>query len=122
MLSGQVHDIYAADVVYHQSCYIKFCINPISSESEESSDEKGLKQKDALEHFLLCIKVKIIRQQDAFLLHTLLADLQAFYQKFDVEPEITKTYRLKLRLVEEFGDQMSFFSNVKIYHCPCFLR
>ena len=33
LLSGQSHDIYAVDIYYHQSCYIKFVHSPISDKS-----------------------------------------------------------------------------------------
>ena len=29
LLAGEAHDIFAADVFYHQSCYVKFAIKPL---------------------------------------------------------------------------------------------
>ncbi len=40
-LSGQVHDVFAADVFYHQSCYVKYTHSPVTSkENDEANDSK----------------------------------------------------------------------------------
>ena len=40
LLSGSAHDIFAADVFYHQSCYIKLLINPIRLPLKDDSPKK----------------------------------------------------------------------------------
>ena len=49
LLSGASHDIFAADLFYHQSCYIKFVINSETPPSKEDLDKK--KTEDVLKLF-----------------------------------------------------------------------
>ena len=74
LLGGESHDIFAADINYHQNCYIKFAIKDIrDSKSESHINQPEI--DDVLEIFLQRIKTKIVREKSAFLLNELLNDI-----------------------------------------------
>ena len=64
LLSGKVHDIFAADVFYHQTCYITFLLNPVKLLSKDDLQKK--KAKNVLDLFKYRIKTKIIRDKEAY--------------------------------------------------------
>ena len=72
ILSG-FHDIFAAGVYLHQSCYLKFAINPFQPQTKDK--ERTQKENDVLSEFKFKLRTKIIRDNDAFLLHELLTDI-----------------------------------------------
>ena len=72
ILSG-FHDIFAADVYIHQSCYIKFAINPVKAKTVD--EERVNKENDVLSLFNYKIRTKIIRDKEAFLQNELLKDI-----------------------------------------------
>ena len=47
LLSGSTHNAFAADVFYHQSCYIKFFIGPVKLPSKD--DLQKNKAEDILD-------------------------------------------------------------------------
>ena len=112
LLSGGAHDIFAADIFYHQSCYIKFVVKtyvPVSNEETERS-----KRDDVLELFMYKVKVKIVRDKEAYLLHELLNDVKCLSaeQELDV-PAIEHTSTLKVYLSKMFPESIAFFPSSK---------
>lgn len=73
ILSG-FHDIFAADVYVHQSCYLKIAINPVHPKIK---DNERTQEEDVLSEFKFKLRTKIIRDHEAFLLHELLRDIQS---------------------------------------------
>ena len=70
MSNHSAHDVFAADVFYHQSCYIKFLIKPVKLPSSDVLQKN--KAQDVLELFKYRIKTKIIRDKEAYLLRNCL--------------------------------------------------
>ena len=70
MSNHGAHDVFATDVFYHQSCYIKFLIKPVKLPSSNVLQKN--KAQDVLELFKYRIKTKIIRDKEAYLLHNFL--------------------------------------------------
>ena len=100
LLGGESHDIFAADIYYHQSCYIKFAIKDIRDSKSESHINQQ-KIDDVLEIFLQRIKIKIVRETSAFLLNELLKDISSLgKEKGLTEPPIANTRSLKRLIVE----------------------
>ena len=98
-LSG-FHDIFAADVYIHQSCYIKFVINPVEPKSLD--EEREEKEADILSLFKYKIRTKIIRDKEAFLLHELLIDVSSISTEQELSDSPireTRTLRRFLRLI-----------------------
>eukprot|EP00794_Sanderia_malayensis_P016277 gene16277-17916_t len=109
LLSGQAHDIFAVDIFYHQSCYIKFAIKPLSQREREEDEKKG-KEEDVINAFLYRVKTSVIRDKKAFLLNELLTDIQFLSEEQHLErPAITETKSLRRLLEKELGDQIGFF-------------
>ena len=42
ILNGKSHDIFAVDVYYHNSCYLKFAVNPTTMQSERDEIEQEI--------------------------------------------------------------------------------
>eukprot|EP00794_Sanderia_malayensis_P016364 gene16362-18007_t len=125
LLSGQAHDIFAVDIFYHQSCYIKFAIKPLSQREREEDEKKG-KEEDVINAFLYRVKTSVIRDKKAFLLNELLTDIQFLSEEQHLErPAITETKSLRRLLEKELGDQIGFFPSgiYRIFHStdinPC---
>eukprot|EP00794_Sanderia_malayensis_P017244 gene17244-18963_t len=109
LLSGQAHDIFAVDIFYHQSCYIKFAIKPVSQREREEDEKKG-KEEDVINAFLYRVKTSVIRDKKAFLLNKLLTDIQFLSEEQHLErPAIAETKSLRRLLEKELGDQIGFF-------------
>ena len=108
LLSGQAHDIFAIDIYYHQSCYIKFVLSP--STPKEIKTEENQKENDVFAVFLYRVKTRIIRDKQAFLLNELLIDIQILSEEEGLNgPAITNTRTLKWYIIEHTGEQISFF-------------
>ena len=111
-LSGQVHDIFAADVCYHNSCYIKFALSPISS--KEKTAVVDAEREDVKQAFYYNLRRKILRDREAFLLNELLEDVQTMSEENGLdEPVIKDTKSLRRCLEKEFGDDIGFFPSGK---------
>ena len=72
LLAGS-HDIYAADVYYHQSPYLKYAVNKIVGNAESNEYEET--SVNILDDFLSKVERCIIFQKSAFLLSNLLKEL-----------------------------------------------
>ncbi len=108
-MSGQAHDIFAVDIFYHQSCYIKFAIKPVSQTDREEEEKKG-KEEDVINAFLYRVKTSVIRDKKAFLLNELLTDIQFLSEEQYLEkPAIAETKTLRRLLERELADQIGFF-------------
>ena len=57
LLSGSAHNIFAADVFYHQSCHIKFFTSPVKLPAKNDSQKN--KAKDMLDLFKYPLKLKL---------------------------------------------------------------
>ncbi len=110
--SGQSFDLYSIDVYYHQSCYLKFAVNPLTQKEEEDAayDER---RKQTLADFFKAVRIKILRKKHAFLLHDMLADIKSFSEEQDIAPVINHTVALKRDLIAEFGEDIAFFPSGK---------
>jgi len=124
MLSG-AHDVFAADIFYHQSCYIKFAINNIAVENETIIGDSEILASNILSEFLYKIERQIIFRKSAYLLSSLLKDLLNSYEEHASNHIIDNTRQLKRKLIETFGDKIDFFPSgrqVIVYSCevnPC---
>ena len=67
ILSGKSHDIFAVDVYYHNSCYLKFAVNPTTKQSERDEIEEEI-AANVLKEFLGKIKIKVLKERYAYLL------------------------------------------------------
>ena len=111
LLSGSSHDIFAIDVFYHQSCYLKFVFSPIQDNQCDVDKEK---ENDVMQAFYYKVKTKIIRDKAAFLLNELLEDVKVLSDEEGLPcPPISHTSTLKRRLIKEFNEALSFFPNGK---------
>ena len=112
LLSGSASDIFAADIFYHQSCYIKFVIKAVVPPSIK--DIKGTRSEDVLDLFLYNIKTKIVRDKEANLLHELLNDVRCISEDHELEPPaIDNTKQLKRFIIKHFEDKINFFPSGK---------
>ena len=108
LLSGQAHDIFAMDLYYHQSCYIKFVHSPYTTKEGEA--EENRKEKDALAAFLYRVKTKILRDKQAYLLNELLKDIEILSEEEGLNnPAITNTRTLKRYIIEHVREDVAFF-------------
>ena len=73
-ISFEAHDIYIAEICYHNSCYMKFAIKKKVTVNNEEEMENL--QNDVLEEFLLNLKKRVIHQKETFLLIDLLEDIK----------------------------------------------
>ena len=104
--SGGSHDIFAADVYYHQSCYIQFVLKPVTASENEIIIEKTL-ENNVLQDFLIKI---VIDHKSAFLLSNLLMEFNELCVKQRVNTFINNTRTLKRTLVDKFGEELGFYS------------
>ena len=118
------HDIFAADVYIHQSCYLKFAINPVHPKTKDI--ERIEKENDVLEEFKFKLRTKIIRDREAFLLHELLHDIRAISDEQGLEgPPIQETKTLRRFIEINFEHEISLSALGKylvVYPCdvnPC---
>ena len=107
--SGGSHDIFAADVYYHQSCYIKFVLKPVTASENQIIIEKTL-ENDVLQEFLIKIERNVIYDKSAFLLSNLLKEFNELCVEQRVNNFINNTRTLKRTLVDKFGEELGFYS------------
>ena len=108
ILSGKSHDIFAVDVYYHNSCYLKFAVNANTKLGEKNEIEEEI-AADVLKEFLGKMKMKVLREKNAYLLRELLEDLKNMSEENGVIPIVKHTVELKRRILEEFEDKISFY-------------
>ena len=103
--SGQAHDIFAIDVYYHHSCYLRFTRSSRTSQSSTLSDTQQLVEAE----FLTYVKIKIMLQKNAYLLNELLHDIASFSEEHSLEPFISNTRTLRRFLEKKFSQEIGFF-------------
>ena len=115
MLSGDSTDIFSVDVFSHKSCHIKFAINAKPTLEEEKNDEMARLYEDVLSNFYLKVRLKILSQKQAFLLHQLLSDFTQMCKDYCVPDTyfFTSTKSLKRYLSKKIEDELSFFPSGK---------
>ena len=110
ILSGEAHDIFAADIYYHQSCYIKFAIKSYSLQGKEIvEDESNL----LLEEFYRKIEIKVLYERSAFLLNVLMKDLHAVFEEANLDSPIRETKTLRRKLESKFPERIGFYPSGK---------
>ena len=111
LLSGPSHDIFALDVFYDQSCYIKFALAPLHVDDDELNKER---KQDVLQAFYYQVRTSIVRDKNAFLLNELLEDIKILSDEQGLPfPAIEHTATLKQKLIQEFEERISFFPSGK---------
>eukprot|EP00794_Sanderia_malayensis_P017234 gene17234-18955_t len=118
MLGGESHDIFAVDLYYHKSCYLKFAFNPVEkqglSSSMETSDSANNTVTAVWNELYRIVENKILRKRHAYLLHDILKDLKNLCLENGIEPVISHTAGLKRKLLEQFTEErLGFFPQGK---------
>ena len=87
LLSGASHDIFAADIFYHRSCYRNYVR---TKEQSVDQGKKNLKiQKDnILQMFFSKIRLKILIDKEAYMLNDLLKDQQVKLKWLAIHTEL----------------------------------
>ena len=127
LLSGESHDIYAAEIYCHQSCCLKFTISTeYKSKNDSLEDDTLLYEKEILVDFYSNITNNILHHKSAFPLNDILLDITSIGMEYGREiPPITNTKELKRKLISQFPEELSFFPNGKyviVHACdinPC---
>ena len=100
------HDFFAADIFYHDSCYIKFTLKKIGRTVDETLE---LLESDVLEEFFLAQKERIVHEKDAFLLSDLVEDIKRLSELSRLtEPIILNKRTLERGIIDKFSDDISF--------------
>ena len=112
LLEGS-HDVYAAEVYHHESCYLKYAVNKIKynkiAGNAESNEYEETLCLNILDDFLSKVERCIIFQRSAFLLSNFLKELMKLYKNYGICPLIDNTKELKRRLIKKFDEQNGFF-------------
>ena len=103
-------DIFAADVYYHQSCYIRFVIKKVLNTASKTDSINT----DVLQLFEYKIRTKIVRDKEAYLLHELLTDVSEWSNEHGLDrPVIEHTVELKREILKKFENEIAFFPCVR---------
>ena len=112
LLSGTAYDVFAEDVYYHHSCYRKF--TRLKSVKEIQEDTEAQSRSDVLESFMFKLRIKVIRDKFAYLLHELLNDVKLLSEEHGLsQPLFGDTYTLKRKIIERFPNEIDFFPQGK---------
>ena len=93
IISGECHEIFAADFYYHNSCYLKFAVNPIIQQVENERIQENT--SDILKDFFCKIKIKKVREKNEYLLTDLLEDLKNMSEENGTDSVVSHTSTLK---------------------------
>ena len=104
MRCGTSHDVFALDVYYHQSCYLKF------TRTKKKVYEKDEVKQMIEKQFVINIKLNIIRDNNGYLLNEILNDIKNLCSENNIEPFITTTRSLRRYLETTFHDDIGFFN------------
>ena len=107
--SGQSHDVYSAELYYHQSCYRSFVRIPVNKLMAEDFDD----EISVLNDFFTSIRLNILRDENAYLLTQLLDDWIHLCSTRGIVTLITRTNQLRKRMEDKFGDDLGFFPSGK---------
>ena len=69
------------DVYYHNSCYLKFAVNPIIQQVENERIQENT--SNILKDFFCKIKIMTIREKNGYLLTDLLEDLKNMSEEWN---------------------------------------
>ena len=112
LLSGASHDIFAADIFYHRSCYRNYVRTKEQSVDQEK--EKLKIQKDNIfQVFFSKIRLKIRIDKEAYMLKDLLKDIEVISNSHGVETVVKQTVELRRLLTSKFGKEICFFPSGK---------
>ena len=109
LILGCNEDVFAADVYYHKQCYNKFTSVLRHGMKTDETDSEVPSQ--ILSLFLRNVEMRIILDQDAFLLNELCKDCKEISAEFgldDSPPELRFTYRVKETLIRHFEEKIIF--------------
>ena len=106
--SGQSFDSFAIDIYYHKSCYIKYAINPPTSlpSTHENNNQTA---DDVMNDFYRTIRIQIIKNKEAYLLHHLHQYLKILCEEYGIGAIYEHSVSLKRDLLAKFTDQIDFF-------------
>ena len=97
--------MFAKDVYYHHVCYLRYA-HPYIAKELAAEDNR---EKHATETFFHKIRIKILRDKCAFLLHELLQDIIDICNDVDLDyTAFSCTKSLKRALQREFGGALSY--------------
>ena len=104
--NGQSFDNFAIDIYYHKSCYIKFAINsPAPSDKPLGCNVKDA-VSDVMNDFYRTIRIRIIKNKEAYLLHHLHSYLKMLCDEYGIEPVYEHSVSLKRELLRQFRDDV----------------
>ena len=70
--------------------------------------------------FLYKLRIKVICDKCAYLLNEFLEDIKILSEENGLqEPVVKNTTTLKRKILEKYGDDISFVSKRKVSACPC---
>ena len=124
LLSDSSHDIYSADIFYHQSCYRNF----VREQKLKTVDDDSQNETYLMNDFFTFIRLNIIKNENVYLLTQLLCDWKRMCDGRGVSGIIAHTYQIRKRIEEEFPNDINFFlscRNVIVHNAtmnPCRLH
>ncbi len=108
LMSGASRDIFAIDIFYHQSCYLKLTLSKIRPENYDNNQEL---EQELLQSFFHKLRATI---KSAFLLNELLEDIKIMSEEEGLpRSPIMHTSTLKGKIIDECKDKVSFFPTGK---------
>ena len=93
-LCGPAYDIFACDVYYHQSYFLKFRCIHTQDVSQPTSIVDGNEEIVSVE-FCTYVKVKILREKNACLLKELLEDVKNLWEEHEMGTDWLRRYLKK---------------------------
>ena len=111
LTSGEPHDVFAADIFYHQSCYLKFAVNVKYQREQLDNDDRDL-GVDLMNEFFGHVRMKVLREKNTYLLSDLMRDILNMSEERGICPPINHTSALKKKIVNEFQERIGFYSTV----------
>ena len=105
LLSGTSYDAFAIDLFYHRTCYMNFTY----AYDTKKPTQQDIRKSEVLDKFFRLFEHKVIKDQEAYILTELLEDLKEMSEDHDlINPPISKTFNLKQKLIEKFGESIDF--------------
>ena len=105
LLSSQSHDVHAADIYYHQSCYLRFVCN---RPKKNVRDDAARDEQSVLTDCFTSIQLNILRDENAYLLTQLLDDWIYLCDESGIITLTTRTIQLRRKIEERFPDEIGF--------------
>lgn len=109
ILGGTSYDIFAQDVYYHKLCYQSFSYSYEKKTPAPDAKEKKRISAEIMDNFFWLFHRNVIENHDAYLLTELIEDIKEMSEDYELtEPPISKTFVLKKKLIEKYGDEVNF--------------